>query len=173
MLLGDFNARTSTHKDFISKDKNDFINNTNENCIGPPNRQSFNNTIIMWTQLAGRFPEPQGWTWLPDHFVPLIGNDQIPSSHTPSRSMWTFLPRISPSHQQVANATWMMSLDRSAVEDTLSPVIESKKISSTTATMPPDLFVLDNSSLFSDSNGERQGESEDISVPVSDLTPRD
>ena len=33
--------------------------------------------------------------------------------------------------------------------------------------------MLDNSSLLSDSNGERQGESEDISVPVSDLTPRD
>ena len=45
MLLGDFNARTGTLEDFISKDKNNLIHDTTENCLQPPKRQSFDNTI--------------------------------------------------------------------------------------------------------------------------------
>ena len=45
MILGDFNARTNTLEDFISKDGNNFINDTSENCLQPKNRLNFENQI--------------------------------------------------------------------------------------------------------------------------------
>jgi endonuclease/exonuclease/phosphatase (EEP) superfamily protein YafD len=45
MILGDFNARTNTLEDFISKDGNNFINDTCENCLQPKNRLNFGHQI--------------------------------------------------------------------------------------------------------------------------------
>jgi hypothetical protein len=45
MILGDFNARTNTLVDFISKDGNNFINDTRENCLQPKNRLNFDPQI--------------------------------------------------------------------------------------------------------------------------------
>ena len=45
MILGDFNARTNTLEDFISKDGSNFINDTSENCLQPKNRLNFDNQI--------------------------------------------------------------------------------------------------------------------------------
>jgi hypothetical protein len=45
MILGDFNARTCKLEDFVSKEGNNFINDTSENCLQPKIRQSFDNNI--------------------------------------------------------------------------------------------------------------------------------
>ena len=45
MILGDFNARTDTCNDFISKDGNQFINDTSENCFQTKQRLSFDHQI--------------------------------------------------------------------------------------------------------------------------------
>ena len=45
MILGDFNARTSTHNDYISKDGNQFINDISENCLQAKQRHNFDHQI--------------------------------------------------------------------------------------------------------------------------------
>ena len=44
MLLGDFNARTSNLKDFVSKEGNTFINDISETSFEPKPRESFDNS---------------------------------------------------------------------------------------------------------------------------------
>ncbi|CAB4018460.1 Hypothetical predicted protein [Paramuricea clavata] len=44
MLLGDFNARTSNLKDFVSKEGNTFINDISETSFEPKIRESFDNS---------------------------------------------------------------------------------------------------------------------------------
>ena len=34
---------------------------------------------VLWTRVSGPFPQPKCRLWLPNHFVPLLGNDQISS----------------------------------------------------------------------------------------------
>ena len=99
----------------------------------------------MWTQIGGCFPQPQGKTWLPDHFVPLIGNDQIPSGRKTSSPIDVDIP--SPNF----------------IEDIPSPVKESGKPSSPPTTPPSSG---EDCSLLSGS--EMQGKPENISVPQSD-----
>ena len=45
MVLGDFNARTSKMRDFVSKEGNDFITDASENCFCPQDRENFDNNI--------------------------------------------------------------------------------------------------------------------------------
>jgi hypothetical protein len=45
MILGDFNARTNNLDDCVSKDGNNFINDTSENCLQPQNRENFDRNI--------------------------------------------------------------------------------------------------------------------------------
>lgn len=45
MILGDFNARTGTLEDHISKDGNNFINDSSESSLQPKNRHNFDNQI--------------------------------------------------------------------------------------------------------------------------------
>ena len=45
MIRGDFNARTNNLDDCVSKDGNNFINDTNENCLQPQNRENFDRNI--------------------------------------------------------------------------------------------------------------------------------
>ena len=99
---------------------------------------------VMWTQIGGCFPQPQGKTWLPDHFVPLIGNDQIPSGRKTSSPIDVDIP--SPNF----------------IEDIPSPVKKSGKRSSPPTTPPSSC---EDCSLLSGS--EMQGEPENISVPQS------
>ena len=97
---------------------------------------------VMWTQIGGCFPQPQGKTWLPDHFVPLIGNDQIPSGRKTSSPIDADIPFPN------------------FIEDIPSPVKESGKPSSPPTT-PPSLG--EDCSLLSGS--EMQCEPENLQRP--------
>ena len=44
ILLGDFNGRTSTLEDFVSKDGNNYINDLSNDSLQPKNRLNFDNT---------------------------------------------------------------------------------------------------------------------------------
>ena len=45
ILLGDFNGRTSTLNDFVSKDGNNYTNDLSDDSLQPKNRLNFDNTI--------------------------------------------------------------------------------------------------------------------------------
>ena len=95
--------------------------------------------------MGGCFPQPQGKTWQPDHFVPLIGNDRIPTGCKTSSPIDVDIP--SPNF----------------IEDTPSLVKESGKPSlppTTLPSWPEDCSLL--------SGSEMQGKPEKISVPTSD-----
>ena len=53
------------------------------NTVVPPRVQSKHRcrdrVYVLWTRMCRTFPQPRGKTWLPNHFVPLIGKDQITS----------------------------------------------------------------------------------------------
>ena len=44
-----------------------------------PQRRYRERVFILWTRMGGPFPHPQDQLWLPNHFVPLIGNDEMSS----------------------------------------------------------------------------------------------
>ncbi len=61
------------------------INGMLDNCVrllntivspklGTLRQKCRDRVCVMWTKMAGPFPHPQGRIWLPNHFVPLIGN---------------------------------------------------------------------------------------------------
>ena len=42
------------------------------------NRRFRDRVYMLWTRMSGPLPHLQGKTWLSNHFVPLIGKDQVP-----------------------------------------------------------------------------------------------
>jgi hypothetical protein len=105
--------------------------------------------------MGGTFPHPQGKTWLPDHFVPLLGNCQISSTGNTSSPVTVDIP--SPNCVQSplkatptsSECDLIASLGRSAVsdcsqveeessvvEDVPSPITESGKLTPPLTTPP-------------------------------------
>ena len=100
---------------------------------------------VMWTQMSGCFPQPQGKTWLPDHFVPLIVNDQIPPCRNTSSLVNVEIP--SPNFIQSPLNRSAVAEESITIEPIASPVNESKKHSSPPTTPPSALSLQEDSIL--------------------------
>ena len=143
------------------------INGMLDQCVGILNiivsprmqtlkHRSRDRIYVIWTQMSGCFPQPQGKTWLPDHFVPLIVNDQIPSCRNTSSLVNVEIP--SPNFIQSPLNRSAVAEESITIEPIASPVNESKKHSSPPTTPPSVLSLQEDSILLSDS--ETQGKPE-------------
>jgi hypothetical protein len=131
--------------------------------------------------MGGTFPHPQCRIWLPDHFVPLLGNYQISSRGKTSSPVTVDIPsptfvqsplKATPTSSEcdliaslgrsVVSDCSQVEEESSVVEDVPSPITESGKLTPPLTTSPSTISWPEDYSLPTDR--EMQDKSETSSV---------